>query len=282
MCCPSLASVHVVRHGPTLVPRDGADKARAEGRGELELPQGRPVLPATQKHRDKLLAVFSEWLDGHGISLDELLMRASPDVEALNVLLEKYGRELFRSGRPYGHYSETLNAVSARRPRIRRSLQPAWDLAYSWLKQEPPSHHLALPFQALLALLVTAWMWGWSRVAGVLALSWGGLTRIGEVLQATRQSLILPEDVGWTVQFALLQISEPKTRFRSARHQVARLDQPQLLKGRAVCLQQVGTDAKVVASIAPDYEKQVSTPALSRFPSTSCLETSAGRSTWDP
>ena len=230
MCCPSLASVHVVRHGPTLVPRDGADKARAEGRGELELPQGRPVLPATQKHRDKLLAVFSEWLDGHGISLDELLMCASPDVEALNVLLEKYGRELFRSGRPYGHYSETLNAVSARRPRIRRSLQPAWDLAYSWLKQEPPSHHLALPFQALLALLVTAWMWGWSRVAGVLALSWGGLTRIGEVLQATRQSLILPEDVGWTVQFALLQISEPKTRFRSARHQVARLDQPQLLK----------------------------------------------------
>ena len=241
MSCPDVASVHAVRHGPTLVPRDGLKE-------EVSLSCHRDV----QSCRRPKSTVISCWLlllVGL-MALDELLMCAAPDVEALNILLEKYGRELFRSGRPYGHYSETLNAVSAKRPRLRRSLQPAWGLAYSWLRQEPPSHHLALPWQALLALLVTAWMWGWSRVAGVLALSWGGLTRIGEVLQATRQSLILPEDVGWTVKFAMLQISEPKTRFRTARHQVARL------AGFSVCLK--------------------------RFPSTVCLRTSAGRSTWAP
>ena len=77
-------------------------------------------------------------------------------------------------------------------------------------------------------------MWGWSRVAGVIALSWGGLTRIGEALSSFRRDLVLPQDVEWTTNYALLQIAEPKTRYKAARHQVARLDQPQLL--RAVTL----------------------------------------------
>ena len=41
--------------------------------------------------------------------------------------------------------------------------------------------------------------------------------------------LILPGDVGRTEPFVLLQIEEPKTRFKAARHQVARVDQPQLV-----------------------------------------------------
>ncbi|CAK9019295.1 Retrovirus-related Pol polyprotein from transposon TNT 1-94 [Durusdinium trenchii] len=204
--------------------------ARAAGRGDLELPQGRPVLPETQKQRDKLLGYFSDWLRGHGFELEEILMTATPDLETLNTLVERYGRELYRSGRPYGHYSETLNAISGKRPRVRRHLQPAWDLAYAWLRQEPPVHHLALPWQALLALITTSWTWGWSKVTGVIALSWGGITRIGEVLSACRRDLILPADVEWSINYALLQIAEPKTRYRSARHQIARLDQPQLLK----------------------------------------------------
>jgi len=83
--------------------------------------------------------------------------------------------------------------------------------------------------QALLSLLVTALYWGWIREAGILALSWGGLTRIGEAISAVRRQLVLPRDVEFTASHALLQIDEPKTRFRTARHQVAKLDQPQLL-----------------------------------------------------
>eukprot|EP00435_Cladocopium_sp_Y103_P071503 s47_g37.t1 len=58
----------------------------------------------------------------------------------------------------------------------------------------------------------------------------GGLTRIGEALTASRLQLILPRDVEHTADYILLQINEPKTRFRAARHQVAKLDQPQLVK----------------------------------------------------
>lgn len=67
-------------------------------------------------------------------------------------------------------------------------------------------------------------------MAGVIALSWGGTTRIGEAMSALRSHLVLPADVDFTADYILSQIREPKTRFRAARHQVAKLDQPQLVK----------------------------------------------------
>lgn len=65
----------------------------------------------------------------------------------------------------YGHYAETINGVASR-PRVRRLLQQAWDLAYAWVRQEPPCHHLALPWQAVLSLVATAFYWGWIKEAG--------------------------------------------------------------------------------------------------------------------
>eukprot|EP00435_Cladocopium_sp_Y103_P017354 s93_g4.t1 len=173
---------------------------------------------------------LSIWLAEEGVDIGLIVGPGEPDIEAANVLLERYGRELYKAGRPYGHYAETINAVSAAKPRLRRVLQPAWDLAYSWLRQEPPIHHVALPWQLLLSILTTALSWGWTRVAGVIALSWGVIARIGEVLAAQRRNLVLPVDIGQSICFALLEIQEPKTRFRTARHQAARLDQPQLLR----------------------------------------------------
>ena len=224
----SLASA--VGHGTVLLPRDAGDRKRASTRGDLALEEGRPVLQKTQLHRDKLLTWFKEWLISEEVNFDDLILVGNPDIDAINVLLQRYGRSLFRAGRPYGHYAETVNAVAGKRPRLRRQLQPAWDLAYTWMRQEPPNHHTALPWQVLLCMLSTAISWGWPQVAGILALSWGGLTRIGEALGALRKHLVLPQDVEFTSPYILLQIGEPKTRFRAARHQVAKVDQPQLVK----------------------------------------------------
>ena len=100
----------------------------------------------------------------------------------------------------------------------------------TWLREEPGSHHLALPWQCLLAFLATACVWGWIHEAGIIALSWGGVTRIGEATSALiRGDLLLPSDFSQTIKFALLQIREPKTRFKAARHQLAKVDQPQLV-----------------------------------------------------
>ena len=224
-----LSLVLAVSHG-AVEPRDRADLLRAKQRGGLELPTGRPVLDKTQKGRDRLLEAFDEWLKGQGLSLTFFLEPSGADVETVNLFLGRYGRELFAAGRPYGHYVETVNGVAAKRPAIRRMLQGAWDIAYAWIREEPPIHHLAMPWQVLLSLLAVAMAWGWIAEAGVISLSFGAVTRIGEVLSAVRSDLLMPRDFGYTHDYVMLQIREPKTRFRAARHQVARLDQPQLMK----------------------------------------------------
>ena len=51
-------------------------------------------------------------------------------------------------------------------------------------------------------------------VAGLLAIAWGGLARIGEVLSVKRPDLVLPKDFDKTAGFAPLAVKEePKTRF---------------------------------------------------------------------
>ena len=195
-------------HG-LLLPRSARD--RQERRGAGDLPAGRPVEPVTQKNREALWASFCEWLANAGIerSLFESV-EGQRDVDG-------------------AHYSETLNAFSSRVPKLRRLLQPAWDVAFAWRREEPSLHHAAMPWQVLVALVATALLWGWVKVAGALALAWGGLLRIGEVLGALRSDLLLPSDVQGTSDYALLSIRNPKTRFSAARHQAVRVDQPNLL-----------------------------------------------------
>ena len=47
---------------------------------------------------------------------------------------------------------------------------------------------------------------------------------------ALRRDLVLPSDVGETTDYVLLRISEPKTRYRAARHQAAKLEQVDLIE----------------------------------------------------
>lgn len=98
-----------VSHGLALVPRNTGDKRRAELRSSVTLPEGRPVLGRTELHRDRLPGDFDRWLKDDGLALDSLIGTAEVDIEFLNLQLDWYGRSLFLSGRPYGHYAETIN-----------------------------------------------------------------------------------------------------------------------------------------------------------------------------
>jgi hypothetical protein len=55
-------------------------------------------------------------------------------------------------------------------------------------------------------------------------MSWSGVLRIGEVLQALRSDSVLPCDAAPGVHGAILQIRQPKTRGSAARHQAAHID----------------------------------------------------------
>ena len=228
-CMPALLAFVGSSHG--MRPRNAGDELRQVARAPVPLPQGRPVEAKTQKLRDHLWQQFLDWLHQEGVD-DALFLETAGliDVDSVNAVLARYGRELYRSGRPYSQFSETLNAFSARVPKIRRVLQPAWDVAYAWRRVEPGQHHTAMPWQVLIACVSAALLWGWPRVAAILAMTWGGLLRIGEALSAVRRDLLLPEDVAHTTDFVLLSIKEPKTRFSAARHQAVKIDQPDLVK----------------------------------------------------
>ena len=150
-------------------------------------------------------------------------------VEEINAIVSRFGRVLYHAGRPYNQYAETINHLTSIRPSIRRQMQGSWDLAYSWMASEPTCHHVAMPWQVLLAMVTTCLLWGWVPLAGTLSLCFGALLRAGELLSATRANLLLPRDVDNSIQYALLAIMEPKTRQSGARHQAAKLEVPDLL-----------------------------------------------------
>ena len=215
----------------SMLPRNNADLTRQLHRqSRPTLVSGRPVLPATTLNRDNLFKVFDDWCATEEICFSTLLENALKFVEEINVILVKYGKLLYSSGRPYGHYSETINSVVSRKAILRRQLQMAWDYAFAWVKAEPPTHHMACPWQILLAIVGTSLLWGWCREAGIFAMTWGGLLRAGEATSALRRDLLLPADTQDTNQFALVSISEPKTRFTVARHQTAKIDAPDLVR----------------------------------------------------
>ena len=211
-----------------------AEAERRTFRAGLELERGRPVQRTTRSRREKLKAAFSDWLRPRGRTWEGLRTLAHHDVDQLKEIFIWFGQWLFEDGKPYYHYAETLNAFTLDCPSVRRLLQPSWDLAFAWQRHEPPTHHTAMPWQVLLALIAVCYVWGWDDVAGLLTICWGGLARVGEVLAARRRDLVLPADVGLEavagVQQVFLSVLEAKTRFKAARHQCLKIDQPQLVE----------------------------------------------------
>ena len=231
-------SLPSLSHG-MLEPRNAGDAARVQARYSRPLPSGRPVEKITQNNRDRLWSWFVKWLEEQGIPLSLFEEVPVPDVDSINAVMVRYGRALYAAGRPYSHFSETINSLASRIPKLRRLLQQSWDIAFQWQQLEPHVHHQAMPWQVLLAMVASALCWGWLDVAGILSLAWGGLARIGEVFAAFRQDLVLPKDTGEDSGSILLSVREPKTRKTAARHQAIRVDQPQLVQVIALAFERL-------------------------------------------
>jgi len=88
------------------------------------------VTAGTKATREELLVHLEAWLNGKGKTFGEVFLSQPPDFDEINRVLTDYGRMLFRLGKPYYKYAETLNGVASRRPILRRSIGAAWDLAF--------------------------------------------------------------------------------------------------------------------------------------------------------
>lgn len=129
-----------------VMPSTAGEVRRADQRRHFgPLPEGRPVQPTTGSHRERYLNVFRNWVAAEGIDLEALLENSHVWVEDLNILLCRFGRQLFEAGKTYNQYAETINSITSIRPSLRRQMQGAWDLGYAWMRQEPSQHHVAMP-----------------------------------------------------------------------------------------------------------------------------------------
>lgn len=208
-----------------LQPFNADERQKASRRSHVELHSDRVLRPQTRTRRETLLHDFEIWLcENEGVTLSQFLDGPAVNAEHVSDILASYGRALFYAGKPYGRYSETINAVVGRRPHLRRSLISAWDVAFSWVTDEPHVHHPAMPLSVVLAFGGLALLWGWPVEASIFLMTWCGVLRIGEVLQALRADLVLPCDAAPGLPGAILQIRQPKTRGSAARHQAARID----------------------------------------------------------
>ena len=226
-----------------LNPADRSELRRAERRAATTLTADRVIRPQTRSRRDILLEQFNGWLmERASLTVQELVDDREADPEVISNWLVMYGKELFYAGKPYGRFSETINAIGSRRPCFRRQLVAAWDLAFSWVADEPTSHHPAMPLPILLAISTLALLWGWARESSLFLLSWCGVLRIGEALNAKRKDLVLPCDGVPGRAFALLQIQQPKTRGTAAKHQAARIDPGDVVRLLTSVFGKIGRD----------------------------------------
>ena len=194
-----------------IAPRTPGDWSRqATRRNRPPLPQGRPVTQLTAGDRERLLADLLRWSDMCGLNLRTLLENPLLHIERINAILQMYGRRLYDAGKTYNIYVESVNSIASFKPVLKRQLQPAWDLAFAWVREERPIHHIAMPWQVLLAMLSVALGWGWLEMAGLLALGWGALLRTSEMTNSLRKDLLLPSDTLGANKFALLSLLEPK------------------------------------------------------------------------
>ena len=179
----------------------------------------RSLLQSTRDRREQLLSAFDSW---PAENLRISYARCA-DPEFISEALVSYGKDLYTAGKSYGRFSETINAITSRRPFLRRQVTAAGAFSFQRSVDEPHEHH-SMPLSIMLAMCGLSLPWGWAREACFTATAWTGVLRICEIIAATRGDLVLPRDAAPGVVCALLKIKQPKTREKTARHQSSRID----------------------------------------------------------
>lgn len=108
-----------------LVPVGAGETDRAARRSGSVLQADRVILQQTRQRRDSLLSAFDTWLyENWRTTLVELVDGRTVNFEEVTEALVAYGKEMYQSGKSYGRFSETLNAITAGGPLSGETLRP--------------------------------------------------------------------------------------------------------------------------------------------------------------
>ena len=183
------------------------------------------VEPKTAAVRDKHWGAFLHHLR---IGLGEEGLASVMEVPSLLVsMLCSYAQVMYDAGTPLHYYRQLLAHAQRVCPTAKPLMRPAWDYVTKWERLEPLQHRPPVPVKLVRAMAAVGLSWGWTRWAAVTLLCFYSITRIGEVLEATRKELLTREDAMEPEGGLFLLIRKPKTRNRGARVQHAQTVGPE-------------------------------------------------------
>ena len=191
-------------------PRTGS---AALGRDAKQLLNTRLVEDTTFRLQNRVWLSFQAWLADHLSAETRSQVFLYPEFAVK--ILEKYALHLFSAGKRLYELRHLLVLVQQEYPRIRTVIAPCWQLVSKWELIQPLKHRRPLPESLFKAMFAIAMLWKWTRWAATLILGYEGISRIGEVLTATRGDLMLPSDsFDDSCSIAFLKIRKPKSRKR--------------------------------------------------------------------
>jgi hypothetical protein len=183
------------------------------------------VDPPTEQKQLKQISMFTDWLALAGISASLLQLLECPT--ALGALLRQFGVDSYRKGSSRYYFALLVTGLGRLHPILKGvPLAPCWDILHAWDWLQPVKHRPPLPKALYRAMIAVALCLGWIRWAGCLMIAFFGITRIGEVLKAARQHLVLPCDTLDDDSLrVLLEIPDPKSKRFGERVQHTRITQ---------------------------------------------------------
>ncbi|OLP79985.1 hypothetical protein AK812_SmicGene39667 [Symbiodinium microadriaticum] len=199
----------------------GPPRARAPRTGSLfdvEL-----IEQATVRVRERIWNVFLSWLRENVSEEATLALFRCPPLLAL--VLRDYGDVLFKTGFPLGSYRQLLAHSQKIFPLLRPHMGVAWNMVSRWEELQPVSHRTPVPEALFKALVGLSCLLGWERWAATTMAIFFFVARPGEVLKASRDKLLTPDDALEPLhRWLYLRITAPKSRRRAARVQHVKLD----------------------------------------------------------
>ena len=183
---------------------------RAAMREGVELREVPLVSRRTENLEERLWEGFVEWLleDCDKAQAEELLISAS----TVAPLLELYGENLFKIGASLSSFRHLIAFAQRKHHDFRLYGRGCWTIVSRWESVEPLVHRPPLPEAVCAATAAVAFSWGWVRFGVLLLVAFKGILRIGEILKAVRQDLVLPSDLlTESTERFYVRVSQPKT-----------------------------------------------------------------------
>lgn len=130
--------------------------------------------------------------------------------------------------------------VQVLRPRLRKSLQGAWEAIKSWEEQNPSHFRPPLPLPLLVSIVCKARVFAegsdnnqdkmlWMAFSVLVLTGFFGLLRPGELFNVRSHDVVLPNSFSMAGEFAVIKVSKPKNARQMGSQQYVELRHPDVV-----------------------------------------------------